>query len=225
MIRMGRGSRTDQTNDNNNYQSQQPQQQEAPSLAYQYSGDNPSTSRPVTDSESMARDIKEGRLSGFVGHGTTLTGETVFQAMLRVDGHLVGSITSDSGTLIVGTNGQVDANVSVSTATINGTLNGDIVASERIQLGRTAKVMGNIQTPRLTIEDGAVFEGGCTMMKAREAVESQTAESNSRYQHEPSSYPTAAAETADDDEDAILAGITEEDEELSEDKLDAAAAV
>ena len=225
MIRMGRGSRTDQTNDNNNYQSQQPQQQEAPSLAYQYTGDNPSTSRPVTDSESMARDIKEGRLSGFVGHGTTLTGETVFQAMLRVDGHLVGSITSDSGTLIVGTNGQVDANVSVSTATINGTLNGDIVASERIQLGRTAKVMGNIQTPRLTIEDGAVFEGGCTMMKAREAVESQTAESNSRYQQAPSSYATAAAETAVEDDDDILAGITEEDEELSEDKLDAAAAV
>ena len=225
MIRMGRGSRTDQTNDNNNYQSQQPQQQEAPSLAYQYTGDNPSTSRPVTDSESMARDIKEGRLSGFVGHGTTLTGETVFQAMLRVDGHLVGSITSDSGTLIVGTNGQVDANVSVSTATINGTLNGDIVASERIQLGRTAKVMGNIQTPRLTIEDGAVFEGGCTMMKAREAVESQTAESNSRYQQGPSSYATAAAETAVEDDDDLLAGITEEDEELSEDKLDAAAAV
>ncbi len=158
MIRMGRGSRGEQTNDTG-YQSQTPEPA-AQNLGYQYTGESPGTTRPVTDSESMARDIKEGRLSGFVGHGTTLTGETVFQAMLRVDGHLVGSIMSDEGTLIVGTNGQVDANIAVSTATINGSVNGDIVATERIQLGRTAKVIGNIQTPRLTIEDGAVLEGG-----------------------------------------------------------------
>jgi hypothetical protein len=127
MIRMGRGSRADQTNDTG-YPSQTPEP--SPNLAYQYTGDNPSTTKPVTDSESMARDIKEGRLSGFVGHGTTLTGETAFQAMLRVDGHLVGSITSEAGTLIVGTNGQVDANITVAVANISGTVNGDIIATE-----------------------------------------------------------------------------------------------
>lgn len=221
MIRMGRGSRADQTNDTS-YQSQTPES----GLAYQYTGENASTTKPVTDSESMARDIKEGRLSGFVGHGTTLTGETSFQAMLRVDGHLVGSISSDSGTLIVGTNGQVDANVSVSVATINGTVNGDIQATEKIQLGRTAKVIGNIQTPRLTIEEGAVLEGGCTMLKAREVVESRAAESQSRYpSQETSSYATSSVETVDEeeDEDDILArSITEEEEDESEDKTDAA---
>ena len=111
----------------------------------------------------MARDIKEGRLSGFVGHGTTLTGETEFHAMLRVDGHLIGTVSSESGTLIIGTNGQVDANVSVAAAMINGSVNGDVHASEKLQLGRTARVMGNIQTPRLIIEEGAVLEGSCSM--------------------------------------------------------------
>jgi len=222
MIRMGRGSRADQQTNDNNYQSQTPETA-ASNLAYQYTGENPSTTRPVTDSESMARDIKEGRLSGFVGHGTTLTGETSFQAMLRVDGHLVGSISSDSGTLIVGTNGQVDANVSVSTATINGTVNGDIIATERIQLGRTAKVMGNIQTPRLTIEDGAVLEGGCTMMKAREAVDNRAAETQSRYQPEPEPTSYATADTVEEDEDEALARALAEDEEESEDKSEVAA--
>lgn len=221
MIRMGRGSRADQTNDTG-YQGQSADS----SLAYQYTGENPSTTKPVTDSESMARDIKEGRLSGFVGHGTTLTGETVFQAMLRVDGHLVGSISSESGTLIVGTNGQVDANVSVSTATINGTVNGDIVATERIQLGRTAKVIGNIQTPRLTIEDGAVLEGGCTMMKAREAVETRASEMQSRlHQQETSSYQSSSYASTDDDdedEDEILASAITEENEEDEDKSEAA---
>lgn len=221
MIRMGRGSRADQTNDTG-YQGQSADS----SLAYQYTGENPSTTKPVTDSESMARDIKEGRLSGFVGHGTTLTGETVFQAMLRVDGHLIGSISSDAGTLIVGTNGQVDANISVSIATINGSVNGDIVATEKIQLGRTAKVIGNIQTPRLTIEDGAVLEGGCTMLKAREEVAKQTAASQAtQYEtSETSSYQSSSYAVADDDEDEddiLASSITEEDEE-DEDKSEAA---
>jgi len=216
---MGRGSRGEQTNDTG-YQSQTPEPA-AQNLGYQYTGESPGTTRPVTDSESMARDIKEGRLSGFVGHGTTLTGETVFQAMLRVDGHLVGSIMSDEGTLIVGTNGQVDANIAVSTATINGSVNGDIVATERIQLGRTAKVIGNIQTPRLTIEDGAVLEGGCTMLKAREVVQKQA---EAEHQQQSSTYASSSyteeTSVADDEDEILTSQITEEDDEA--DKSEAA---
>lgn len=218
MIRMGRGSRSEQTNDTN-YESQPSD----PSPLYQqYTGENAATSRAVTDSESMARDIKEGRLSGFVGHGTVLTGETVFQAMLRVDGHLVGTVSSDSGTLIVGTNGKVDANVSVSAAMINGTVNGDIAASEKIQLGRTAKVIGNIQTPRLIIEEGAVLEGGCTMLKAREIVEKQVTEAQAQYTAaEIARYEAENVETVETlDSDELL--VTEEEDEEDEDKSEAA---
>jgi cytoskeletal protein CcmA (bactofilin family) len=96
-------------------------------------------------------------LSGYVGNGTVLTGETAFQAMLRIDGHLTGRVTSENGTLIIGSTGRVDANIVVATAMINGTVNGDIVAMDKIELGRTARVVGNIQTPKLVIEDGAVF--------------------------------------------------------------------
>jgi cytoskeletal protein CcmA (bactofilin family) len=127
--------------------------------------------RVVSESESMARDIKEGRLSGFVGNGTVLTGETNFQAMLRVDGHLTGSVGSEAGTLVIGSTGRVDANIAVACAVVNGTVNGDITASERIELGRTARVIGNISTPQLIIEQGAIFEGGCTMLKAKESME------------------------------------------------------
>lgn len=139
---------------------------------YRSLSDNiPSSSRPIAESEAMARDIKEGRLSGFVGSGTMLTGETSFKAMLRVDGHLSGKIISDSGTLIVGTSGQIDAGISVAAAVINGTVNGDIIASERIELGRTARVVGNLQTPSIRIEEGAIFEGNCMMIKQRTELE------------------------------------------------------
>jgi cytoskeletal protein CcmA (bactofilin family) len=125
----------------------------------------------MTESETLARDIKEGTLSGFVGGGTVVTGEANFKAMMRVDGHLSGRVMSTSGTLIVGANGKVDANIEVAVAVIHGTINGDIIATQRLELGRAAKVNGNIQTPSLIIEQGAVFEGSCKMLQMTQAVD------------------------------------------------------
>jgi cytoskeletal protein CcmA (bactofilin family) len=191
MIRMGRGSTREQSNDTQNYQEQQTNS----NGFYQYSSETqPEPTRAVSDSESMARDIKEGRLSGYVGNGTVLTGETSFQAMLRIDGHLTGRVSSESGTLIVGSSGKVDANIAVAAAIISGTVNGDIVATEKLELGRTARVVGNIQTPRLVIEDGAVFEGGCTMLKAKESLEKRNAKAGYSSYETPSVSEEAATE-------------------------------
>ena len=121
--------------------------------------------RALTESESLAREIKEGNLSGFVGSGTVVTGEANFKAMMRIDGHLSGRINSSSGTLIVGANGKVDANIEVAIAVVHGTVNGDIIATQRLELGRAAKLNGNIQTASLMIEPGALFEGSCKMIK------------------------------------------------------------
>lgn len=124
-----------------------------------------------TESESLAREIKDGTLSGFVGSGTVMTGEANFKAMLRVDGQLSGRVNSETGTLIVGSHGQVDANIEVAIATIHGTVNGDIIATQRLELGRAAKVNGNVQTPSLMIEQGAIFEGSCKMIQPSAALE------------------------------------------------------
>ncbi len=148
-----------------------------PTEAYQQSVYTQTTSRAVTESESLARDIKEGTLTGFVGNGTTLTGEANFKGMLRVDGGLSGRVSSADGTLIVSTNGKVDANVEVAVAQIFGTVNGDITATKRIEMGRVAKVTGNIQTPALVIEQGALFEGSCRMVQLKEQSEKATGSS------------------------------------------------
>jgi cytoskeletal protein CcmA (bactofilin family) len=143
-----------------------------------------SSSRAMTESETLARDIKEGTLSGFVGGGTVLTGEANFKAMMRVDGHLSGRVSSSSGTLIVGANGKVDANIEVAVAVIHGTINGDIIATQRLELGRAAKVNGNIQTPSLIIEQGAVFEGSCKMLQMTAAADKMKKE-NKKPEDQP----------------------------------------
>jgi len=129
----------------------------------------PSTPRAVTESEALARDLREGVVSGFVGGGTVVSGDAEFKGMLRIDGRFTGRVRSEKGSLIVSAGGVVEANVEVASAKINGTVNGDIVATERIELGRSARVSGNIQTPALVIEEGAVFEGNCRMRKAAPA--------------------------------------------------------
>lgn len=206
MIRMGRGNKDEP--ETTGYQVPEP-------AANRYATEpTPSSTRAISESDSMARDIKEGRLSGFVGHGTTLTGETEFHAMLRVDGHLIGTVMSEAGTLIIGTNGQVDANVSVAAAMVNGSVNGDIIATEKLQLGRTARVMGNISSPRLIIEEGALLEGSCSMLKARETKDEEVAAS--QYEQEEAH---ASEETAEEDDMSVNLF---DDEESDDEKAGAA---
>ena len=138
----------------------------------------PSTPRAVTESEALARDLREGVVSGFVGGGTVVSGDAEFKGMLRIDGHFTGRVRSEKGSLIVSAGGVVEANVEVASAKINGTVNGDIIATGRLEFGRSARVRGNIQTPALIIEEGAIFEGSCRMQPQpkTEAVKTTKAE-------------------------------------------------
>ncbi len=181
MLRIGKNAQDQEKNDNSNSRPEVPDYTAKTYPSYQSTASveskpavEPTTngsSRAMTESETLARDIKEGTLSGFVGGGTVVTGEANFKAMMRVDGHLSGRVSSSSGTLIVGANGKVDANIEVAVAVIHGTINGDIIATQRLELGRAAKVHGNIQTPSLIIEQGAIFEGTCKMLQMSQAAD------------------------------------------------------
>jgi cytoskeletal protein CcmA (bactofilin family) len=173
MLRIGKNPKDSEHESSTERQDAPPYNTPRPYNSYQESPDKPHTqtenasgTRALTESESLAREIKEGNLSGFVGGGTVVTGEANFKALMRVDGNMSGRITSTSGTLIVGNNGKVDANIEVAIAMIHGTVNGDIIATQRLELGRAAKLNGNIQTASLMIEPGALFEGSCKMIKA-----------------------------------------------------------
>jgi len=186
MLRIGKNPKDQEDNDHSSHKPEVPDYSAKTYSSYQGTGveakpatetASPQPRGAMTESETLARDIKEGTLSGFVGGGTVVTGEANFKAMMRVDGHLSGRVSSSSGTLIVGANGKVDANIEVAVAVIHGTINGDIIATQRLELGRAAKVNGNIQTPSLIIEQGAIFEGTCKMLQMSSAAEKSKKES------------------------------------------------
>ncbi len=99
---------------------------------------------------------------GFVGDVVNFSGEVSFKSMLRIDGHFSGNVTSQNGTLIISTGAQVTkAVIKVAVAKINGTVEGDILASEQLFLGRTANVRGHLTAPALVVEEGAQLNGSC----------------------------------------------------------------
>ena len=97
--------------------------------------------------------------------GPELSGEITFRDVVRVNGHIAGTVYSENGTLMVDDTARVDANIEVAVAVLNGTINGDIVAHQRVEIGPAARIYGNIWTRSIAIKDGAEFEGVCTMIE------------------------------------------------------------
>jgi cytoskeletal protein CcmA (bactofilin family) len=202
MFRMDRNSNHQQAANEtaNNQPPPWPHNAPASDALYQTLPQTSTVSRAISESEALARDIKEGILTGFVGNGTVLAGEATFRGMLRIDGRLSGSIKSQDGTLIVGAGGQVDASIEVAVATVHGTINGDIIATKRIEIGRTSRVIGNIQAPTLVIEQGAIFEGNCRMIQSKEAADRQ----GGKEMHETDSSMLEGSDPADLSSDSAI---------------------
>jgi len=169
-------------------------QTDTPESTQVYSYQGGESDPAAAESESIAREITEGILSAFVGGATEITGEASFNSVLRVDGAFSGRISSVEGTLFVGAGGRVEANVAVAVAKIQGTLIGDIIATECVELDRTANVTGNIQAPALIVAPGAVLEGNCRMLPV-EVLSEPAVVSEPETTPEPQATAVAAAVT------------------------------
>jgi cytoskeletal protein CcmA (bactofilin family) len=109
-------------------------------------------------------DGKQTDLNGFLDSGSHLHGELRFEASFRVDGKLTGVVESQ-GDLIVGEAGEIDGEIQVGQVFISGTVRGRIKAAKKIQIAPSGKLFAEIDTPALVIEDGATFEGSCSMSR------------------------------------------------------------
>ena len=114
--------------------------------------------------------VAGGGFGGFLVEGTEIDGEVRFTDELRIDGKISGRILSSQGRLIVGENGVVNADIEVGSATIGGAISGTLSAAQRVEILSTGRVSGDIFTPALIIEEGAIFEGRCEMAAAASAA-------------------------------------------------------
>ncbi|NJL26383.1 MAG: polymer-forming cytoskeletal protein [Thermoanaerobaculia bacterium] len=112
----------------------------------------------------------QGELNGFLDAGSQMEGELRFEDTFRVDGKFKGTIVSQ-GDLIVGEAGEIDAEVRVRRVFVSGIARGTIRTSVRTEITSKGRVMADLFTPSLSIEDGAFFEGRCSMEREKAASE------------------------------------------------------
>jgi cytoskeletal protein CcmA (bactofilin family) len=95
-----------------------------------------------------------------IDHGCDAEGRLAFVGAVAMNGKFRGELFS-ADTLFLGAEGDIEAEVQVTTGIISGQVKGNITARERIELSRSARIFGNIVTPVLVLEEGAVFDGQC----------------------------------------------------------------
>ena len=104
----------------------------------------------------------DGTLNGFLDRGSHFSGDLKFDEGFRIDGRFEGKITSGSE-LVIGESAEVDAEIHVGKLSVNGSLKGTVTVTERVELHPKAKVLADLTTPALSIDEGAFFQGSCKM--------------------------------------------------------------
>ena len=94
-----------------------------------------------------------------IGKSVVIKGELSGSEDLYIDGQVEGTIELTGNNLIIGPNGQVRANVNAKGVVVKGKLDGNITASDRAELHKSAVTVGDITAQRVAIEDGAYFKG------------------------------------------------------------------
>jgi cytoskeletal protein CcmA (bactofilin family) len=105
---------------------------------------------------------KSGDLNTIIGKGSVIEGNLKVQNSMRVDGRIKGQITA-SDAVVVGKEGEIEGELRVKNIIIGGRIKGKIFASGKVVLEARAVFQGELKTSKLVIDDGAVFDGTCSM--------------------------------------------------------------
>jgi cytoskeletal protein CcmA (bactofilin family) len=111
----------------------------------------PRTSAPLSDGGRACLD-----------RGSKITGKVSFEGPARIDGEVDGEISAKDS-LQISETAVVTAHIRAASVSVAGKVSGDIVATQKIEIRPNAKVSGNLTAPVLVVQEGAVFEGHCSM--------------------------------------------------------------
>ncbi|MDA0694051.1 MAG: polymer-forming cytoskeletal protein [Proteobacteria bacterium] len=101
-----------------------------------------------------------------IGSTVKIKGEVQSEEDLVVDGLIEGTVLLKNNELVVGSSGRVHADVKAKSVKVDGELHGDVEAGERIVITANGVMRGNIQAPRVILEDGSKFKGSIDMDEA-----------------------------------------------------------
>ena len=118
-----------------------------------------------------------------IGNGTTFKGDIIASKSLRVDGVLIGNI-KEAANVIIGETAQVKGNINANYVVIDGTVEGNITASDSIELLNKSKVTGDLTTTILSINEGAKFKGKSLMIEKEDENAEENGKENTEENNE-----------------------------------------
>jgi len=128
------------------------------------------------DSKSGFKKVNESRKESKMTNlasDTNVKGTIEFGQTMKIDGSFEGELITDNGDLVIGKTGKVKANVKVRSAVVEGRLDGNIKASDTVELKQNAHLIGDLQAKTLVMEKGVVFVGKCNISPEGTKIESQ----------------------------------------------------
>ncbi len=129
---------------------------------------------PATPAPSLH--ASDSRGPAIIGKSVMIKGQIFSREDLTIDGEIDGSVELHEHRLTVGPNGKLQAGVKAREVVVLGTINGNVEATDKIDIRKDAKLVGDIKTARIVIEDGAYFKGSIDIVRpeaARPATPSQ----------------------------------------------------
>jgi len=122
-----------------------------------------------------SKNFDENKVVTICGPGTTVNGEIVSKGTIRIEGTVVGRVQSDD-TIVVQESGRLKADLLAGQVIISGEVRANVSAQERVEITSTGKLLGDITAPRVSLAEGALFEGQCaTKAPAQTAAPTQAA--------------------------------------------------
>ena len=142
----------------------------------------PAAPSPVPTAPSMPSNgntATMARSGAVLSSGVSIKGSVKFGSELVIDGYVEGSIDSDSGgRLTIGEHAEIKGEIRTKTVTVHGTVEGDIVAEERCELRAGCTLRGDIEAPRLVVDEEATFLGSAKISSPKKAAAAAAAASD-----------------------------------------------
>ncbi len=104
----------------------------------------------------------ESSIKAYIGEDTVFKGALNFEGTVRIDGKFEGQVNTND-TLIIGETGDIVADIEAGTVICKGKMKGTIIAAQKVEMHTSSRITGNVKTPALNIELGAVLVGNCDM--------------------------------------------------------------
>lgn len=114
--------------------------------------------------DNKNKEATKGKVETILGTGTKVEGDIHTNGSLRIEGEVIGNIKAE-GDLFVGEEGRIETEIEARNVVIAGKVKGDVKAHQRLEILPQGKLIGDIKTDKLKIEEGAVFVGKSQTLK------------------------------------------------------------